>query len=126
MAKAKKPPKNPCALYPGWSEAVFWQFIRSGLRSKSSRWPPKYECLADARRDSQSLNKRLKYEYQCNKCKGWFKQADVAVDHIVPVGTLKSYEDLPGFVERLYCSKEGYQVLCDGCHTIKTNEERKR
>lgn len=115
---------SPCEVYPAWTSAKFWAFIRSGLRSKSSRWPPKYEVLAEARRPSQSVNKRLKYEFQCSSCKQWFPQKEVAVDHIVPVGTLKSFSDLPGFVERLFCSKEGFQVLCKEEHQKKTNEER--
>jgi hypothetical protein len=38
---------------------------------------------------------------------------------------LKDYSDLPGFVERMFCEVEGFQLLCKGCHQTKTNEERK-
>lgn len=57
-------------------------------------------------------------------CKGWFPDKNTSVDHVHPVGALSSFEDLPGFVERLFCSVEGLQVLCDECHAVKTAEER--
>lgn len=46
------------------------------------------------------------------------------MDHIEPVGTLTSFDDLPAFVEKLFCGIEGLQVLCDADHQEKTNSER--
>lgn len=46
------------------------------------------------------------------------------MDHIEPVGTLKSFDDLPGFVERMFVGVDKLQVLCSTCHQIKTNKER--
>jgi len=83
------------------------------------------QCKDAARRTSQSDNKRLKWEYQCNHCNKWFPDKDVQVDHIVPVGTLKCAEDLIGFLERL-TPEEGFQVLCKECHNTKTQSERKK
>jgi len=69
--------------------------------------------------------KRHKYEYRCSCCKKWFKDKDISVDHIVPAGSLKNYDDLPGFVERLFCEEDNLQILCkDKCHQAKTNKER--
>lgn len=107
-----------------WSESKYFGFIRSGLRRMSSRWPVKYQVMEEARRPYRGPDKRTKWEYQCNHCKQWFKTKDVAVDHIVPCGSLKTFDDLPRFVETLFCEKENLQVLCSGCHNIKTQEER--
>lgn len=114
----------PCEVYPEWTQARFWGFVRSGLRSASSRWPPKYQALANAKRKYEGPNKRQKWEYQCASCGGWFPTKEVSVDHIEPVGTLKDYEDLPEFVQRLFCGIEGLQILCSSCHSKKTKEER--
>lgn len=119
---AKKTPPFPA--YPAWTEAKFFGFLRSSLRTASSKWPPKYETVAAARRAYSGPDKRQKWEYKCAHCGQWHKQKDVQVDHIIPVGSLKTYEDLPGFVERLFCSVDGYQVLCSTCHQIKTNKEK--
>lgn len=114
----------PFHKYPAWTEAKFWAFIRSGLRAKWNRWPPKYDVLKAARRTVKG--KRHKYEYKCAKCKKWFKGSEVQVDHKIPAGSLKSYQELPGFVERLFVGPDQLDVLCKPCHAKKTKEERSR
>ena len=111
-----------------WTEAAFWGFLRSGIRRLSTRWEPVTRtCFANVRRPSQSVtNKRLKWEYQCAVCENWFKREDVQADHIVECGSLKSFEDLPGFCERLFCEADGVQVLCKGCHHKKTQKKDRR
>jgi hypothetical protein len=96
------------------TEAAYWSFLRSGLRSKSQRWPPRFKALNDARRFVKG--KRHKWEYLCAECHKWHKQKEVEVDHIVPCGTLKAYSDLPGFVERLFCEGDGLRIVCKPCH----------
>ena len=108
------------------TEAAFWSWIRSGLRQKSRWWRPIGEAKLRARRPYKGKNKRQKWEYQCRECKKYFKGDDVNVDHIIPAGTLKSYDDLPSFTKRLFCEVDGLQVMCSDCHTIKTNKERKK
>lgn len=117
----KTPPFEP---YPTWTTARFWSFIRSALRQASSRWPPKYETAQKARRAFEGPG-RQRWEYQCAKCKEWFPQKQISVDHIKPVGTLKDFDDLPAFVSNLFCSVDNLQILCDQCHGIKSNEEKK-
>lgn len=124
VAKKSRNRTPPFANYQAWSEAKFWGFIRSALRNASSRWPPKFECLKEARRP-YSGGGRQKWEFQCAECKDWFKQKDISVDHIVPTGSLSSYADLAGFVERMFVGIDGMQVLCTKkCHQQKTNIER--
>ena len=100
-----------------WTEAAFWGWLRSGLRQMSRRWPPLVRQAINAvRRPSQSGNKRLKWEYQCEECHGWFPRKSVEVDHKEPCGSLRSLQDIAGFVERLFCEPDGLRVLCEGCH----------
>ena len=107
-----------------WSEARYFSFIRSALRSAFRKYPVKYQVKTEASRPYVGPDKRRKKEYQCNVCKGWFADKEVAVDHINPCGSLKTYEDLPRFVSTLFCEKENLQIICDSCHRIKTNKER--
>jgi len=106
------------------TESAFWSFIRSALRNKSRWWKPITECKNKARRPYTGPNKRLKYEYQCNECKGWYPDKQINVDHIIPAGTLTCSTDLPGFIERLFCEQENLQVLCEKCHNKKTANEK--
>ena len=73
-----------------------------------------------ARRPYNGPSKRQKFEYQCNQCKNWFPDKQIAVDHKIPAGALNSGDDLKGFVERLFCEVEDLQCLCDSCHDVKT------
>jgi 5-methylcytosine-specific restriction endonuclease McrA len=102
------------------TESAFWSFIRSALRQKS-RFT---ECKLQARRLYKGVNKRQKYEYQCNTCKNWFIEKKINVDHICPAGSLNSAQDLPGFVDRLFCEVSNLQVLCEKCHDKKTKADK--
>lgn len=105
-----------------WTEASFWGFIRSGLRSMSRRWPPRRNALTAARRHYRGENKRQKWEFLCSACEGWFKATEVQVDHIEPVGSLLSWDDVAGFAKRLFVEKEGLRVLCQKCHDKRKEE----
>ena len=116
-----------------WTEAGFWGFLRSGFRQMSTRWPPLSDVLKARRREYHGPNKRQKYEYQCEQCEQWFPQAKtiggkrkalVHVDHIEECGTLKSFDDVQGFMERLFCEADGLRVLCESCHQSRTNQVR--
>ena len=126
--KARKTAK-PKAIKPRnagtMTESAFWSFIRSGLRQKSRWWKPITECKLKAKRAYKGPNKRQKFEYQCKACKNWFPEKQINVDHISPAGSLNCAEDLPGFVNRLFCEQDNLQVLCSGCHNIKTQNEKK-
>jgi len=104
----------------------FFSFLRAALRAKSRFWLPAQECRKNARRPNQSSNKRLKWEVQCAKCENWFPDKEIKCDHIIGAGSLNSFEDLPEFCKRLFCEVDGYQMLCDPCHNIKSQEERKQ
>lgn len=105
------------------TEAAFWSFIKAALRAKSRFWKPIHQTKLECRRKNQSSNTRLKFEYQCAKCGGWFPDKETVVDHIVPVGRLSCYEDLPGVVKRLFVERDGLQCLCSRCHHVKTQQD---
>lgn len=109
-----------------YTEAGYFGFIRSGLRQKSMRWPPKYDVMNKAKRPYTGPDKRRKFEYLCNGCDQWCAGKEVAVDHIVECGSLKSYDDLARFVETLFCEEDNLQVLCKDCHHTKTQEAKNR
>ena len=113
-------PRNAGTL----TESAFWSFIRSGLRQKSRFWKPITQCKMAARRTYKGPNKRQKFEYQCNVCDGWFPEKKINIDHVIPAGTLRCANDLPGFVERLFCEIDNLQCICESCHNVKTQNEK--
>ena len=42
----------------------------------------------------------------------------------MPAGTLRTFDDLPAFCAKLFCSEDELQVLCKACHDEKTKQER--
>ena len=131
MATRKKPVKKtsrvPKTRNAGtMTESAFWSFIRSALRQKSRWWKPITECKMKARRPYKGPNKRQKFEYLCNSCKRWFPDKQINVDHIVGAGSLNCGQDLPGFVDRLFCEQDNLQVLCTTCHDHKTKLEKQK
>jgi hypothetical protein len=129
MAKAKREKKERKVVDKPYNSgtmtaSAFWSFIRSTLRRKTMYWKPITECKLNARRAYTGLNKRQKYEYKCNECKNWYAEKNINVDHICPAGSLKSAQDLPGFVERLFVEIEGLQILCTICHNKKTKKNK--
>lgn len=105
------------------TESAFWSFIRSALRQKSRWWKPIQEVKKAAKRAYKGPNKRQKFEYQCSDCKDWFIEKMVEVDHIIEAGSLKSGEDVKGFIERLFCEKDGLRVLCKPCHVKRHKKD---
>ena len=116
---------EPFEHYPEWTHSRFWSFIRSTLRRAWSKYPVKFKVLNAARRAKPPSKKgRHKWEYQCASCSKWVQAKECSVDHKVPAGSLKDYDDLPEFVRKLFVGEDDLQVLCDHCHKIKTKEER--
>ena len=66
------------------SESAFWTFIRSALRQKSRWWKPITECKLKARRPYKGVNRRQKFEYQCNACKKWFADKRYDTSDLLP------------------------------------------
>ena len=108
-----------------WTTARYFSFIRSALRRAWTKYPVRYQVMDKAKQPYKGKDKRTKWVYQCNSCRGTFKSTEVNVDHITPAGTLRDYSDLPQFVKNLFCEADNLQVLCKKCHDTKTKEDRK-
>lgn len=65
---------------------------------------------------------------------GWFKCASchkerevIKIDHIKAIGKQPTNMlEFGPWLEKLFCSKENLQGLCNDCHKIKTKEDRRR
>lgn len=65
--------------------------------------------------------------YRCNSCHGEFPSSEVQRDHIQAViDPFKGFESWDKVIERMFCSADGYQVLCSTCHKAKTTVERQQ
>lgn len=109
-----------------WTESKFNSFIRGNLRRTSQKWPPIANALKKARVE--------RGEYLCAECKQIVpattkvdgkRVKNVHVDHIDPVVDPNiGFVDWNTFIDRMFVEDEGLQVLCNACHTIKTEKEK--
>ena len=105
-----------------WTEAAFWGWLRSGFRKMSLRWPARAAAIARVKRKAINGKPRQKWQYQCEECLHWFAREEVEADHTVPCGSLKSFSDASGFLERLFVESDGFLVLCGPCNKVKDEE----
>lgn len=105
------------------TEAEYFSMILSALRRTTRYWKPCLAVLEATKRPSESGNKRIKFEYQCQSCGGWYQRKLVQVDHVIPCGGINSYDKIVPWLLKAHV-EEGFQVLCKECHKRKTNEER--
>jgi hypothetical protein len=104
------------------TESQYWGKVRSALRKAFAAWEPANQAMKNARRPYVGPNKRQKFEVQCAGCEQWFPMKEVQKDHVEPVGSLKSANDLAGFLERLTPeTPSSFQMLCSSCHGDKTH-----
>jgi hypothetical protein len=101
--------------------------IRSALRNLSRWWKPFAIALKNASHTSY-VGKAKRVMYLCASCNKLHGRKNVEVNHMIPLGSLKTYQDLPGFCERLFVEDiSKLEVLCKECHkeeTAKQREER--
>ena len=136
-AKKRAPPKKGVKKAPKpkvartrnagtMTEAMFFSKLRSALRSAFRWWTPMKMALEAASRPYKGTNKRQKKEYQCAHCHKWFKRTEVEIDHIEAAGSLRCYEDIVPFIQRLTVEDvTGYQILCKKDHKTKTLADNK-
>jgi hypothetical protein len=104
------------------TRAGFFSWLRSFLRKKSLAWKPIKTARDASRVPYVGPNKLRKWSYRCSGCSGLFSSKEIEVDHIAEAGSLKSFEDIPGFIQRLFCDSSGLKVLCkEHCHHKKTH-----
>ena len=109
------------------TESQYWGKIRSALRKAFQYWKPMQIALDQASRKYEGPNKLQKKEYQCAHCSGWFKRTEVQIDHIIECGSLRSFEDIEGFLRRLTPEDPAaFDILCKPCHLAKTKEDKQK
>jgi len=109
-----------------WTESQYFSAIRSALRQKFRFFVPLQAAKQNARRKYTGENKQQKWEYLCSTCSNWFKEKEIEIHHKIPCGSIKSLEDIAGFIERLTCEDvNGYEVMCKNCHNQETQSNKK-
>lgn len=124
----------------GITDAAFFGKIRSMLRKEWRHSQPYRDALKRAKIPYPHPGRR-KFSIKCESCRdeyalqerievGKTKTGNIKevlayqIDHKIDAGSLKTFDDLSGFAERLFCSPDELQVLCYHCHKNKTYKEK--
>jgi len=102
------------------TRAAFFGWLRSRLRKHSLAWKPIKTVRDACRIPYVGPNKRRKWNYECSECKRLVGSDEIEIDHIQEAGSLRCFEDIPGFVQRLFCDSSGLRAVCSTCHDKKT------
>jgi len=106
------------------SKSAYFSWIRGQIRRGLwSRNPIKNYIKRQASKPAPR-GSRAKKVIQCEFCKVDHAQSKIEVDHIIPAGSLKDWEDVGPFMERMLHPSGGYRLLCKPCHKTHTYAEK--
>ena len=120
--------KDKTSVVPGWTQGRLHGFIVNTLRYGARKWPNKFAALEEAKTEKKINIKsgRMAQHYRCAHCQEEYTNKDIEADHIIPVVDPKvGFVDWNTFIERMFCAKDNYQILCIVCHKKKSKSERK-
>lgn len=127
---------KPWEIWPNlWkTESAWLSYVRGGIRKGLwKNYPPKLEFLKLKAEMRDNLNPRSMKRFpkvkmwQCEQCEEWFTSKDIQVDHRRGHNSLRSVDEIGGFVEAMLldCATEDYAIMCTPCHKVKSNAEAK-
>lgn len=130
MRNSKKPVQNPRVARTRnaatETQSQHMNKIRSMLRSLSRWWKPMQLALK-ASSTTYTVGRAKRVMFLCAQCNKLHERKNVEVNHIEPAGSLKDYNDLPAFCEKLFVEDiTKLEVLCKPCHLAITAEQRKK
>lgn len=122
---------NHPELWP--TKASFMSYVRGGIRR--GLWeknPVKLEFIKQ-NREKVPLGKKTKknpegmvWGSECALCNELFRQTECQVDHKTGNHSLREIDQIQRFIESIvFVTFDDLQVVCKGCHTIKSYAERK-
>ena len=108
------------------TESMHMGKIRAALRNISRWWKPLQYALKAASKTT-FVGRRKQVVYLCSSCCNYYSRKSVEVNHIVPAGSLKTYDDLPDFCRRLFTEDVSQlEVLCKDCHLEVTKQQKEK
>jgi len=106
------------------TKAAYFSWVRGQIRRGLwSRNPIKNYIKRQAAKPAPR-GSRAKKVITCEFCNKDYAQSKIEVDHIIPAGSLKDWEDVGLFMERMLHPAGGYRLLCKPCHKTHTYAEK--
>lgn len=111
--------------------------VFSALRRIFRTYPPYRETLDEAKEEyfvaSKKGTKMRRVRFACNKCGKKYARKGVSIDHDSPVIQVTGSPRQPNgeidynvYIDRLFCTKDNLNCLCNKCHKEKSAIEVKQ
>ena len=95
------------------TKAQFFGQFRSAIR--------KIWLFSAIRREAVKRAKVAPNQYLCAHCNNPFKSNEIEVNHKIPAGSLREFEDFSPFIEKMFQEDlNKLEVLCKPCHKMFT------
>lgn len=99
------------------TKSEFFGLFRSAIR--------KIWMYSKIRQEAVRRAKVSPNQYLCANCNGRFKSKEIEVDHTIPAGSLKEFEDFSPFIEKMFQENiDLLEVVCKPCHLLRKKLER--
>jgi 5-methylcytosine-specific restriction endonuclease McrA len=106
------------------TKGAYFSWLRGNLRRVWMRSPVSIR-FKNSRCRPAPKKSRGKWVGDCAICQKEFLKSHLVVDHIVPAGSLRHWDDVGDFVRRLLGpSSDELRLLCKPCHHVVTIAER--
>lgn len=123
--------QEPWEVMPNvWkTRSEFFSWLRGVLRRGWNKHPAKTTLLNKSRFQIDNPSKKGKrriWGLKCKKCGHIGPTKEFEVDHVIPAGSFRSWDDVGPFVHRLmgHCGEKDLRIVCKPCHGIYTYAER--
>jgi 5-methylcytosine-specific restriction endonuclease McrA len=105
---------------------LLMKMIRHALHK--GYWEPYNACRTPVNTSEEYFIKKSKdrsyLKYRCVDCANIFRSSEIKRDHIEPIISIYDAENgIEDILERAFCGIENLQLLCKGCHDIKSRLE---
>lgn len=124
MKKEKKPEAFKQRIISALRQLSYSHPSRKHAEDRAKRGPATFEC-AHCSCYVYTGSKEL-HEIELIKNKN-YKKGKIKRDHIEPIvptnGFKRGFWDWHEYIERMFCGVNGYQILCEDCHDVKTKLE---
>lgn len=98
--------------------------VRSAIRSAWIKSDVKLAFMYSRTIPDMDNSTRTKWLYECEICRGMFKEVDIEVDHKEGHHKFTKLSEFENYFNRILMVRaEDLQVLCKGCHSVKTLSE---
>lgn len=99
------------------------------LRRISIYWRGRNEAYHDARSEVnvgkfKNGKPKKKVLFECAHCNDFFDRKEVQADHIEDIAHVNGFTNWEDYITKLFCEKDGFQILCLDCHFMKSEYER--